>query len=62
MRAARTLLTVLLALVTFPIQMFIVYRLLVATNQSELVWFLYWAYVPLYVLMVALLKVVERQK
>lgn len=43
MKTAVALLTVFIAL---PIWFFLVYKILVTINASELMWFLFWIYVP----------------
>ncbi len=34
------------SLITLPIWFFLLYRILQSVNASELMWFLYWIYVP----------------
>lgn len=47
----------LLALfITMPIWFYLVYQILVRVNASELMWFLYWIYVPASVLVSVLIK------
>lgn len=36
----------LVMLVTLPIWFYLLYKILIAVNASDLMWFLYWAYVP----------------
>ena len=50
----------LLALfVTMPIWFFLLHRILEAVNANELMWFLYWAYVPASLLANILAKLAE---
>lgn len=37
---------VLATLVTLPIWMYLLYKILVAIEATELMWFLYWIYLP----------------
>jgi hypothetical protein len=47
MKAALAVLAaVLVLLVTLPIWFYLLYKVLVAVNATDLMWFLYWAYVP----------------
>lgn len=53
----------LLALfVTIPIWFFLLHRILEAVNASELMWFLYWVYVPASLLVNLVAKLVEKDK
>lgn len=48
----------LLALfITMPIWYFLLYRVLQSVNASELMWFLYWIYLPVGVLVQTLVQV-----
>ena len=50
----------LLALfVTLPIWFFLLHRILEAVNANELMWFLYWAYVPASILVNILAKLAK---
>lgn len=46
-------------LVTLPIWFWLLYQVLVRVNASELMWFLYWVYVPSMVLVQTLIKLAE---
>ena len=50
---------ILALLVTMPIWFFLLYRVLDAVNASELMWFLYWIYVPATILVNSLTKLAE---
>lgn len=53
----------LLALfLTLPIWFFLLHRILEAVNASELMWFLYWVYVPAGTLGQTFAKFVEKDK
>lgn len=43
--------------ITLPIWFFLLYRILEAVNASELMWFLYWIYVPATILVGVLMKI-----
>lgn len=43
-----------------PIWFFILYSILKATNQDRLVWFLFWAYIPITILLHILIEVGKR--
>lgn len=43
-----------------PIWYYLMFKLLVAANASELMWFLFWAYVPLHFLISAVAKLSEK--
>ena len=45
-----TIATVIRVLVLFPIMAWMSYQILDRVNASELMWFLYWAYVPIAVI------------
>jgi len=45
--------------VTLPIWFYLLYKVLVAVDATELMWFLYWVYVPAHFLVQILAKVVE---
>lgn len=48
-------------LVVLPIWYFLLYRILDAVHANELMWFLYWVYVPAGLLVQGLIKVAERR-
>lgn len=50
---------VIASLVVAPIWYYLIYKLLEAANATELMWFLYWIYVPAAVLTSALIKIAE---
>jgi len=45
--------------ITLPIWYYLVYQILARVNASELMWFLYWIYVPLGSLVQILSRMVE---
>ncbi len=59
MKKAKLIGALIAVLITSPIWFFILYRILETTNQSELVWFLYWVYVPFTLLALVLLRLGE---
>lgn len=53
----------LLALfLTLPIWFFLLHRILEAVNANELMWFLYWVYVPAGLMAHVITKLVEKDK
>jgi hypothetical protein len=53
---------VLAVFVTTPIWYFLLYRILTAINATELMWFLYWAYLPVGIIVQLISKIVEGEK
>lgn len=49
-------------LVTLPIWYYLQYKILEIVNASELMWFLFWIYLPVGVIMAILNKFVENMK
>jgi hypothetical protein len=45
--------------VTLPIWFYLLYKVLEATNASELMWFLYWIYLPAAILVHIAAKLLE---
>jgi hypothetical protein len=60
MKKAKLIGAVLGIFVTLPIWFFILYRILDAIKAGELVWFLYWVYVPVNLLAAFLIKIGEK--
>jgi len=46
--------------IQMPIWFFILYSILKKTNQDRLVWFLFWAYLPITMLSHLLVKIIEK--
>ena len=46
--------------IVLPIWYYLLYQILVRVNASELMWFLFWVYVPVSLFVTALMKVVEQ--
>ncbi len=55
----KTIAGLLALFVIMPIWFFLLYRILEAVNASELMWFLYWAYLPASILSNVLVKLAE---
>lgn len=53
---------VLWAFVVTPIWYFLLYRILTAVNATELMWFLYWIYLPAGLVIQFILKITESEK
>lgn len=47
--------------VIMPIWYFLLYRILQAVNASELMWFLYWVYIPVGMFVKVLEKAAEKE-
>lgn len=47
--------------ITLPIWFWLIYQILVRVDASELMWFLYWVYVPASLLMHVLMKMVSQE-
>ncbi len=62
MKAAKIIAGILGVFVVMPIWYYLVYQLLVRTNATELMWFLYWVYLPVGIFVAILNKVVEANK
>ena len=50
---------ILVLLVTVPIWFYLLYKILIAVNATDLMWFLYWAYVPIAFIASAIAKIAE---
>jgi hypothetical protein len=48
--------------VTGPIWFYLIYSILLRVNASELMWFLYWVYVPVGMFVATLNRIVESEK
>ena len=48
--------------ITMPIWFFLLYRVLVAVNATELMWFLYWIYLPASLILNVIARVTEGSK
>lgn len=51
-----------IVLVTLPIWLYLLYKILEAIQASELMWFLYWVYVAFSLVMGILGKVIQDEK
>lgn len=54
--------TFLVLCLTMPIWLYLLYQVLVRVEASELMWFLFWIYVPFSVVVHLLAKAVEKSK
>lgn len=59
MKAMRIISTLLGLLIVAPIWYWLLYQVLTRVQASELMWFLYWVYVPVAVFAGLLLKIVD---
>ena len=62
MKGLKIISGVLAICVTMPIWYFLLYRILTAVDASELMWFLYWIYLPTALIVQVLSKIVESDK
>jgi len=46
-------------LITLPIWYYLFYKILVMVGATELMWFLYWIYVPVGVVLATISKIIE---
>lgn len=53
---------ILAAFVVMPIWFYLLYQILVRVNASELMWFLYWVYLPAAILVAVVQKILEEEK
>lgn len=61
MNKARIISGVLTVCLVMPIWYYLLYKILVAVNASELMWFLYWIFVPVGLVTSILSRVVEKE-
>jgi hypothetical protein len=59
MRKGKAISLLLGLLVVLPIWYFLLYRILSAINASELMWFLYWVYLPVGIIVQFISKIAE---
>jgi hypothetical protein len=62
MSKLRIFLVVLASFVSMPIWFYLLYKILVAVNATELMFFLYWVYVPVTFLVSFIAKLFEEDK
>lgn len=61
-KAAKWIIGILSIVVVAPIWYYLLYKILVAIQATELMWFLYWLYLPAALLSATIAKIVEMQK
>lgn len=59
MAGLKALSAIIVLLLTLPIWFYLLYKILQAVNASDLMWFLFWVYVPASFIAVAIGKAVE---
>jgi hypothetical protein len=59
---SKTIGTVLAVCVTMPIWYYLLYSILRLVGATELMWFLFWVYMPVHLLMQVLAKLAEPEK
>lgn len=57
MKKAKGIAAILSVLVVLPIWFYLFYKVLAAVNASELMWFLYWIYLPVALIASLLTKI-----
>lgn len=62
MKAARYIVAILSIFVVAPIWYYLLYKILAGVGATELMWFLYYIYLPVAILASTLSKLVEMQK
>ena len=60
MKAAKILAGTLGVCITMPIWFYLLYRILLAIHATEVMWLLYWVYVPVAAFVNILYKIVEQ--
>lgn len=58
-KAAKVVSGLLVIFMTLPIWFFLQYKILVMVNATELMWFLFWVYVPFTILAAVLMRLGE---
>jgi len=61
MNAAKTISGILTVFITLPIWYYLFYKILGLVNATELMWFLYWIYLPVGVLVQIINKAVKSE-
>ena len=51
--------SILYVLIVMPIWFYLLYQILVRVGASELMWFLFWIYLPIAILVMILGKIIE---
>lgn len=59
MKVARAIISIF---ITIPIWIYLVYKIMVAVNATELMWFLFWAYVPFNIIVLSLGLLITEEK
>ena len=62
MKAAKVISAILTLLITVPIWVYLIYQIMVRVQASELMWFLFWIYVPAHILANVIFKVANDVK
>jgi hypothetical protein len=60
MRAARIIIAILGLFVTIPITLYLQYKIMSLVNATDLMWFLFWVNVPVFILIQVIGKIVEK--
>lgn len=62
MKAIKLMTVIIQLLISLPIWYYLMYKILQSVNASELMWFLYWIYLPVGIVSAVILKIVEINK
>ena len=62
MKKALTVISaVLVTFIVFPIWYYLFYKILIAVNATELMWFLYWIYLPAHLIATLIAKIINKE-
>ena len=62
MKKLESVLALVTLLVVLPIWYYLMYQILVRVNATELMWFLFWVYIPVNFIMSGIAKIIEVNK
>ncbi len=62
MKAIKVISAILTLCVTMPIWYYLLYKILIAINASELMWFLFWIYIPIGFICGIINKIAEKSE
>lgn len=62
MKVLQFISALLLLLISLPIWYYLLYKILLAINATELMWFLYYIYLPVGVINTIISKIIEKSK
>ena len=62
MKKVKIVMASLAVLITLPIWFYLLYKILVAVNATELMWFLYWIYLPFAIFVTILQRIADTKE